>query len=66
MKKQYESPLAEKYEFDYLENVVASGLVTEASTTGDIAPRVVMVGKNNPSGCFTGNKSADGCEEKKK
>lgn len=40
MKKQYETPKAEKYEFDFQENIVASG-------TG-------WKGKNN-QGCFKGS-----------
>lgn len=62
MKKKYESPLAEKYEFNYLENVVASGLVTEAPGTDDIVPAVPLgtpkKGKNNP-GCYHGNKNGE-------
>ena len=54
MKKKYESPIAEKYEFDYLENVVASGLVTEDPTNNTLS---AMNGMNNP-GCFKGNRSA--------
>ena len=50
MKKKYESPMAEKYEFNYVENVVASGLVVEGGTNTE-------EGKNNINACFTGNKS---------
>lgn len=61
MKKKYESPIAEKYEFDYLENVVASGLVTEDPTNNTPS---AMNGMNN-SGCFKGNSSATrGCTPK--
>lgn len=61
MKKKYESPIAEKYEFDYLENVVASGLVTEDPTNNTPSAKN---GMNNP-GCFKGNSSAArGCTPK--
>ena len=60
MKKKYESPLAEKYEFNYLENVVAS--VPEGYVPAGTPGRE---GKNINS-CFTHNSanmadSTSGC-----
>lgn len=46
MKKEYEHPRAEKFEFNYLENVVASG--------GDEVG-VVEAGKNAWQACYTHN-----------
>ncbi len=46
MKKEYEHPRAEKFEFNYLENVVASG--------GDEVG-VVEVGKQVVQACLTHN-----------
>ncbi len=34
MKKQYETPSAKKVEFDYTENVVASGEISKCPTCG--------------------------------
>lgn len=49
MKKQYETPKAEKYEFDFQENIVASA---------------GWKGKDNP-GCYKGADGPDkGCEYK--
>ena len=41
MKKQYETPKAEKYEFDFQENIVASGTGWKGKTTRD-ALKVLM------------------------
>lgn len=63
MKKKYESPMAEKYEFNYVENVVASGLIE--SETDNAGSGSVASGKNgkNNSGCFKGNSGlANGCQ----
>ena len=52
MKKKYESPMAEKYEFNYLENVVASGnSIPEGYVPAGTPGRE---GKNINS-CFTSN-----------
>ena len=50
MKKTYETPKAEKYEFNYSENVVASFDTAE-------------VGKNNKNACYKHNGANvnDGC-----
>ena len=57
MKKKYESPLAEKYEFNYVENVVASptGPKPDALDPGTIAPNPVLKEGSNINGCYTGS-----------
>ena len=55
MKKQYETPKAEKYVFNYLENVVASNGKKPKHSEPD--------GKNNANACYTHNGANvnDGC-----
>ena len=62
MKKKYESPMAEKYDFNYVENVVASETTeseTIAAGSGNYSPIVPSLkrtsGGNN--GCYHGSKN---------
>jgi hypothetical protein len=59
MKKKYESPMAEKYEFNYVENVVASNnTVAESVRDGRTG--------GSANSCTTGNTSdvTTGCKAK--
>lgn len=47
MKKQYNAPVAEKMEFDYEENVVASG-----KTENQISGNPWVGNKGNKNGCI--------------
>ena len=56
MKKKYESPMVEKYEFNYVENVVASEPEEES---GDPAIAGLKEGKTGHAvnSCYRGNQS---------
>ncbi len=55
MKKQYEAPMAEKLDFNYLENVVASDPPYE----DQIVKGQTRGGVGGGNGCYKGNKNAE-------
>ena len=59
MKKQYEAPMAEKLDFNYLENVVASDPISEPTSEDQNLKGQTRAGMGGANGCYKGNKNAE-------